>query len=374
MNPTKRKYLYLILIILVASALRFNHLFDKAPGTDEINSIENSKNVFAHNFMLEPPLLGTDLFPPLFYILGNLVINIFYTENSLKVLMVMFGILSIIAFYFLVKEIFDTKLAIVAVTLMAFSPMHIIYSKHIRQYMPLIFLYILSVLFLYRFLFKEDQKSLIYLLITYILSVYLHYFSLLFIGAHFLIVWVFKIRKKIKVKNYIYVIVATFLALLTLTPLITKQYVAAQSLQSIPSFKSIYLFYPFYKFSSMLDFSEILNIESTILIIPLFINILVIYGFFRSFKQKNKAIFLSLNLLIPILSLAIVSIFLQVFSFRYLVFLLPIYLIFLSHSLYSKNFYLRKGLFILIILMWLWVIYYYYSNVIFVGWVDKFAL
>ena len=98
-----------------------------------------------------------------------------------------------------------------------------------------------------------------------------------------------------------------------------------------------------------------------------------LFGAYKMYKRKKKeTLFILLSLILPILILTIVGLFFPVYSFRYLTFLVPLYIIPIAYLSKFK----KKGLIALgiISILWILVLIQYYSIVTIPYWATHFAI
>ena len=84
---------------------------------------------------------SVDVHPPLYYFLLK-IWSVFFgsSDFALRSLSVFFGFLTIILAYFLVKRLYNKKIALLAISFLAISPMLIRYSQEARMYTMVAFL------------------------------------------------------------------------------------------------------------------------------------------------------------------------------------------------------------------------------------------
>ena len=117
--------------------------------------------------------------PPLFFVLERFWTSIIGDSIiALRSLPVVFGIVSIPIVYWFCLELFGvSRMALVAVALMAVSPFHVFYSQYARAYSLWILLTLCSSIATVRFLKKDSKLNFSFLLLTTILSLYTHILS-----------------------------------------------------------------------------------------------------------------------------------------------------------------------------------------------------
>ncbi len=89
---------------------------------------------------------SVDVHPPLYYFLLK-IWSVFFgsSDFALRSLSALFGVLTIILAYFLVKRLYNKKIALLAISFLAISPMLIRYSQEARMYTMVAFLSVLTV-------------------------------------------------------------------------------------------------------------------------------------------------------------------------------------------------------------------------------------
>lgn len=373
--------LLLFLILVLALSLRLPHLIDKEQGTDEDLSIEDAqliKNSKAFMYLYTP--IPYEVNPPFFFHLLTLGLMLYDSIITLKIIMVILGMLGIVAFFFLAKKLFNEKIALFSTFLYAINPMHLIYSQHIRSYILVFFLYALSLFFLYRFLFKKDSKSLFYLGILYVLSAYTHYHTMLFMAGGFVTVvafWFF--NREIKLKQYILFGLIIFLLAIPALLILRKQFLFFSSIGGTnvwPPLTPMLALYPFWKYSVMADVSTVLDkFPYLFVMFPVLVGV-SFYSAYRLFKtSKEKFIFLMTNISVPFIIYTIAGFIWPIFSFRYITYLLLPSVLLYSYGLYSiKNKLLKSLLLLFLLIGWLIIIFYYYSITKMYVWPDYIAI
>ncbi len=118
-----------------------------------------------------------DFHPPLFYILAHYWMQVSHSEVWLRLLPVMFGVISVGLIYLLAGK---DKFGILSAFFLAINPYHIYYSQEFRSYSLLAMLGLLSMLFL-------KQKKYIWMAIVNTLILYTHYSGIFLILAQFII-------------------------------------------------------------------------------------------------------------------------------------------------------------------------------------------
>ncbi|MEK7119443.1 MAG: glycosyltransferase family 39 protein, partial [Patescibacteria group bacterium] len=129
-----------------------------------------------------------DFHPPLFYFLSHFWLQFGRSEIWLRLLPVSFGIVNILAIYYLAKAL-SPKVGLIAAFLLAINPFHVYYSQEFRMYSLLALLGTLSML-----VFIKKKRSLI---LINALLLYTHYASIFLIFTQIIYCFIFD-RKYLK--------------------------------------------------------------------------------------------------------------------------------------------------------------------------------
>ncbi len=130
--------------------------------------------------------MSVDSNPPLFFLLVHFWLKL--VGNSLflvRLLPVLIGLLDLILFYFVIKSLYNKKIAFLSYFILALSSYFIFYSRIIRSF-SLLFLWALLVYWFFILIFIKGEKKRIYpvgFIIFSALGIYTHYYFLFFLGA-----------------------------------------------------------------------------------------------------------------------------------------------------------------------------------------------
>ena len=275
-----------------------------------------------------------DFHPPLYYWITHFWMQLGRSEWFLRLPAVLFGVATIYFIYLLGKKLINEKIGLISALFLAVAPYHIYYSQEARMYSLLAFLATGSMLFLI------ERKWGAYILATTAMF-YTHYasFFLIFTQA----VWVFFWQRKIWgrfIKNLCFAL----LLFLPWLPQFFKQLGAGSNLVSLlpewrsvanlPTVKALPL--TFVKFS----IGRISFLDKSIyaLVVGL---VAVIFGslFYQAMKKiSQEKIFLLSWLLIPILTVMLISVFIPMYQpFRLLFTIVPFYLLLTTGVLALKK-------------------------------------
>lgn len=370
----KEEIIFLALIIILAVSLRLYNLENKWYGTDEKHSLLQGERII-NNLSLET--LKKDAHPPLFFSFIGLLKKITNSDYLVRITLILISLITIIITYFFVRESINEKTAKITAIILTLSPFHILYSHHIRAYIIIMLLFLISTYLLYKLLFKDYKKSIYILPFVYIVSFYSHIFSAFYILAHLIAVIYFKYKHQFKYfKEYLISFSISCLAMALWIPIFLKQYIFIVKGDNIAiePLKWYFLPYPFYKYSIMMDVKTVMNNYPTFFIISFLITLLFIYGIYKLYKENKKLTeFLSLCFFPIFIIMGIIGTKVEIYSFRYVSYLFPIYTLFLSAPFDLKKKY-HLAILAVVIITWLIIMNYYYSVMHIKLWNDLFAI
>lgn len=159
----------IILILVLAVGLRLINL-NQSFWLDEASQAQMS-SLSVQQIWFERV---ADFHPPFFYLLAHFWLHLGHSEMWLRLLPVLFGVLTVWVMYVFFKD----KTATIAALLLAVNPFHIYYSQEFRAYSLLALLGTLSMYFLFK-------KKYVWVAIINALLLYTHYSSVLLILTQF---------------------------------------------------------------------------------------------------------------------------------------------------------------------------------------------
>lgn len=152
-------YVWLGLITLFAVALRFYKLGAWSFWIDEIYTINHAMAHFSTPQLILENIPPNRNWVPISVILLAQVLNgVGVSEFSARLVAAVFGILTIPAVYFPIQKIFNTRVALITVLLLAVSPWHLEWSQNARGYTSLVLFAWLAV-FAFYFGLEKDRAS-----------------------------------------------------------------------------------------------------------------------------------------------------------------------------------------------------------------------
>ena len=368
-----KKNWLLMLILIMAFAIRVYNLDSRNLGTDENYSLKFSKDVYSGNL---EAVLNKEPHPPGYYFLVGLFFKIYDSVYFVRVIHILIGLFGVTAIYFFVSQLLNDKaLAILSAFLLALNPMHVLYSTQIRSYILLSLICLLSSLALYNFIFKNNKKIIYLLIPLYIWGFYTHFYSVFIISSHFLAVLYFKFIKRFNFnfKTYIKGFVFLVLTVLLYVPRFFKQFdttLVQQGGSPLPPLRLIEIPYPFYKYALMVNIDPIKENFPFLFALGILLTLLFFYGIYKFYKKdKNAAIFSFIMFFGVVMIPLLLDLFVKyvssgrttIYYFRFLSFLVPFYVFFVAYGVSFKNKWLKYVFVALITVGWLILINYYYD-------------
>lgn len=177
----KAAIFFFIAIFIFAAALRFINI-DRCLINDELRTIRFASSGILAIFSS----ISQDSYPPFPYISLLIWMNISDSDIWIRLLFIIFGILSVGVSYMLAKKLLGLRYALIAMFMMAIIPMQVWISQYIRGISPAIFFLLLSVFFFF-ILAAESKKWKPIHAIGYVASsvfaIYSFYLSFFIIAA-----------------------------------------------------------------------------------------------------------------------------------------------------------------------------------------------
>ena len=173
-----------IVVLLLGLGLRLWGLDAKSLWQDEIftAAIASAENSLSE--VVSIPLYNTALpAPPLYFLITHFLLYLGDNDFLLRLPALAAGVLGVAATYVLGARLFGKVEGVVGAFLLAISPLHTRYSQDARFYTLLVLLALLSVYFLWRGLRSRERKWFAGFALCSILNLYTHLFALLILGA-----------------------------------------------------------------------------------------------------------------------------------------------------------------------------------------------
>lgn len=168
------QWLLLSLLLMMAFWLRIQNLGELGLYGDADHTYFAVKGILDKGY----PIMPSGMFYPrglIYSYLAALASSIFgLTEFSLRLPSVVFSILALGVLYVLLKNIFDTRVAIVTTALLSLSVWDIQIARHARMYETLLFFYLSSTLCFYKGIMQGNRKYKFLVPLMFILTTSVH--------------------------------------------------------------------------------------------------------------------------------------------------------------------------------------------------------
>lgn len=152
-------YLWLALIVVLGSALRFYKLGAWSFWIDEIFTINHAVAHFSTPELIFDNIPPARNWVPISVMLSAQVFNAWgINEFNARLVAAVFGIITVPALYFPIRKMFNTRVALIAVLLLAVSTWHLEWSQNARGYTALLLFSWLAV-FAFYFGLEQDRPS-----------------------------------------------------------------------------------------------------------------------------------------------------------------------------------------------------------------------
>jgi len=371
-NHLKNKKLVLAIIILVGISLRLYKLDSQCLWYDETTKIASAKC----QYTLREFFQHADPKEVVYTLLLKIWMKIFGdSEFAVRSMSVLFGVLSVFFIYILASELFSETVGLISSFLLSISPFHIYYSQQNLLYTLFLLLAILSTLIFVRV--YNTNKKILYLayFIVNILLCYTHFFGLYILLIHNASLYFFKksdfFKKKWLITQGLLIILVVFFIFLILYMEPRPNQIGQLDWISKPNFGLIIdtlkaLAYGGEKLAQGGNGLEIgagrLTVAKLLILIYalLLMKAGLLYKIFTvdkgslsntSIFKKQKIIFLFSWLVIPVLLTFIFSfLFFPVYVVRYLIIIIPAFLILLALGILNIKS-LKKKLFVFFLIL-----------------------
>lgn len=176
----------IFLILLLATVLRLSHIDFVPLWNDELYVLTYISNM-GDGFNIQRTFLDPGN-PPLFFILSNIWLK--YFKNSIfqiRLLPLILGVFQVYFIYFVLKNILNKKIALIASFLSAINIFIIVESNEIRSYILAMSLVLAGLYSFYKLKNDFNYKNLFFYLIISILLINTHYYCILYVLANFIL-------------------------------------------------------------------------------------------------------------------------------------------------------------------------------------------
>lgn len=281
---------------------------------------------------------ASDNHPPFYYLFLHFWLKLNQSEIFLRFPSIVFGLISVFLIYLIGKKLINEKVGISSAVLMALSPLHVYFSAETRMYS----LWTLEIFVSFYFFLKildHPKKNINYLLfnISFLLALYTHYFSLLFLLSLDLFLLQFsKYHRQLKMILFTQALAGlVFLPWLILV--LNNQHPAPWQIPIWWGIPATFLSFILGGLgaATLKDFfapSTSLTIKGFFAAVSLFFFALAILGFLRKTKEETKQIFFFL-LIFPVLLTVLLSLAIPLYSPRSLIIFSPFFYLLVSLGL-----------------------------------------
>ncbi len=368
-------FIVFILILLLASGIRFYNPIFRSLWGDEVDSLFRIYNFSLHNFHYEPisifdrlqlalfnPLKGHHL--PAYYLLLGVWTALFgFGEIAVRSLSVILGILCVPITYWLARELYDDQTARLSAFLMAISSFAVFYSQEIRPYALMLFMSTASSLFFWRIFFgKAGLANWIGYFVSSFILILSHIFGGLAISAqslYLLFVWFQKQRRQKIIQLAGAQVLLYILVLLILLPIF---------ISGIKTMSGMGQDFPFTQIPGILKlclnffvlgFGESLAPWNWLIVIPAGLVYLYLFGRMLVKWRDPKILFLLTLLLWPnVFSVFLIKLTLP----KYLIIVLPVFLVLIGRAIIEiRSIYVKAIILLVLIFTQLFSINNYYQ-------------
>lgn len=182
-NHFAKDWIFLSALVVIGAVLRFLFLTRKAFWYDEGVSVQIARLDW-YNFARL--LWRREGNMSLYYLLLRAWLHFGHSEFFIRTLSVLPSAATIPVLYWLGRQLFDRRIALIAATILTFNAYDIRYAQEARSYSLFVFLSTLSSAFFIEFLRQPSQRSRIGHIVTSILAVYAHFYAGLLIITQWL--------------------------------------------------------------------------------------------------------------------------------------------------------------------------------------------
>lgn len=287
-------------------------------------------------------------------------------EVVMRSLSVVFSVLGVITLYKLGKELQSRILGFVSGTLLLLNIYYVQYAQEARGYSMFAFLFILSTLYLIKYM-RTGKKShnIAYVAIT-ILAIYTHLYAIFFIPIQAVFMFAQSLGSK---KKIVSTFVTYFFIALGFLPLLLA-YILSNASTVVTRSKGALSWIPYADFYTFLKHFKLMSSNSGLVMTLYFFLLGLLFVFIVDVNKKNVVsklmpiLYLTAIAFIPTTFMILFSIFIKpLFVTRYFIFTLPAFIMLIAFSLTAFN---RKiatcGLFIILILLHINMLRIFYAT------------
>lgn len=189
-------FIVLAIIIIVASFLRLYTLGNESLWSDEIYQVSIASPGAALVSIIRGAARQAQ--SPLDYLLLHLIQTVKSSDFKVRLPAAIYGILSIIAIYALATSLFSRKEGLISAFLLSISLFHIQYSQEVRPYSLTVLSSILAICGFYRAITVDKVKYWVLFLVLTLLAVYTYsFFQLIMLVELLLVIFLFFTKRRL---------------------------------------------------------------------------------------------------------------------------------------------------------------------------------
>ena len=354
-------YFLVAIVVMIGIVLRIYDLDEKSLFGDEWLSVRDAESI--HWWWGQPPL---------FFLVLRFFMSIETNDFVLRLPAVIFGVLTMPLCYYIGRLFFGTKEGLVGAFLLSISWMHIYYSQQVRMYSLFVFLCLSSLFFFYKCFFEGEEKGkrergsrirlernrtglFVGFIVSTVLGLYTHFFMVFIVAVEVVYFGLMmisdhisrrsksfskrRLESKRREKVFLIFLLCNIAIFALYSPvIITRRGVASTLVERdggdylVRTLELSFLTKSFTWFSNTggLIWSSNTDIFALSIYLSFFI-----CGLLLSVKKfKKQIVLLSIWITLPILLTFLLSTRMNIQSKpRYLIFILPIYLIIISRAI-----------------------------------------
>lgn len=179
----------LLLVLLLAFYLRVTGLGAKSLWQDEIFTVAIASPGNSMSEVVSIPLYNTALpAPPLYFLITHFFLYVGDNDFLLRFPAMLFGVLGVAATYALGARLFGKGTGLVGAFLLAISSLHVRYSQDARFYGLIVLLSLLSLYCLWRALFDRGSRWWAGFVVCTLLNIYTHLLGLFVLASEIVFV------------------------------------------------------------------------------------------------------------------------------------------------------------------------------------------
>jgi mannosyltransferase len=333
------RFRWMVPILLLAFMLRMTRLGAQSIWYDEafyatVSSVE------LHSLL--DVILDIRVQPPAYFLIMHCWLALGHGEFVIRALSGFAGLLGVAAIYLLGTIIVDRKLGVAAALALAISPFHIWYSQEVKMYSLIAFLVAMSCYFFLRLIKRGKARDWLGYGLSTLFAIYTHYLTIFVIVAQ--MTYLVLARRRYRP------VLNKWLVCMTLVGSLYVPWIAAvflrggfygASISWISAARPADLFWTIYDFGfgSTLNSTHALSVAAGVLLASILAYVSVrLLRPGGSSKQRDRLLFVSIWLFVPLLLVFLISFDWplpqkrSIYMDRYLILLLPAFLILVCHG------------------------------------------